>query len=206
MTSISTLRDRVRIDLRDETDDRWPDATLTRHLEHAIRDYSLAQPREMVTAIATTNGSRDVSISSLSDLHSVVAVEFPVSVYPKEFRQFTRWGTTVTLADCFTGTGANCNVYWLAMHPVDASTLPTYLDDVIARGAAGYAAVEWASYATDRVNVGGDDVAKHYSRWGQDALAEFRAELAKLGRKLRQSHMFTPAVAVNSKTRDFGPM
>ncbi len=36
----------------------------------------------------------------------------------------------------------------------------------MATGAGGYAALEWASYATNRINSGGDDVWRHYHTWG----------------------------------------
>jgi hypothetical protein len=66
---------------------------------------------------------------------------------------------------------------------------------VVATGAAAYAAIEWASFATNRINVGGDDVWRQYLTWGQERLAAFARALAKHGRTnaVRVRRLYTPA-------------
>ena len=48
-----TMRARVRRDLRDEdaTDERWSADELDRHLERALRELSLAAPREATATL-----------------------------------------------------------------------------------------------------------------------------------------------------------
>lgn len=205
MTSIATFINRVRQDLHDESEDRWTDAVLTRHIERAIREYSLAAPQQKTSTIATTPGSRDVSIGALTDLIGVEAVEWPVGEFPPTYVRFSVWGSTLSLLTYNTGDGTNLKVYYGAQHNVDGSTLPAQHDETIARGAAGYAAVEWANYGINRVNVGGEDVEASYRKWGDQALKDFRGELDRLRRVLRLGRMFTPERSQVSQTGDFGP-
>jgi len=65
----------------------------------------------------------------------------------------------------------------------DSSTLPAKLEDLVALGAAAYAAMEWASFATNRVNLGGADTWRNHLTWGQDRLAAFMKGLAKHSKK-----------------------
>ena len=55
-------------------------------------------------------------------------------------------------------------VYYGKLHKLDAnsSTIPSSLEELVAIGAEGYAALEWSSFATNRVNVGGAEVWRHY--------------------------------------------
>src|SRR3990172_4682126 len=67
--------------------------------------------------------------------------------------------TLTTLIDAAPASVENVNVYHTKLHTIDASssTVPARFEDVIAAGAGGYAAAEWASFATNRGNVGGQD-------------------------------------------------
>ena len=66
MTTIADIRARLRKDLHDEdaTNYRWTDGELDRHIQHTVREFSLAVPLEAKSALATTAGSRDLSISA----------------------------------------------------------------------------------------------------------------------------------------------
>ncbi|MBI4499420.1 MAG: hypothetical protein HY689_16150 [Chloroflexi bacterium] len=211
-TTLSTLRAAVRRDLHDEdaTSYRWTDAVLDRHLERAVREFSLALPREATATLTTTAGSRDLSLAALTDLMAVEAVEYPVGQYPRSYVRFAVWGSTLTLLLDSAPAGAeNVAVYYGKLHTLDAasSTLPVHLEEVVATGAAAYAALEWASFATNRVNVGGADVWRQYLVWGQERLAAFARSLARYGRKhaVRARRLYRPAMPGASRTTDWGP-
>ena len=209
---LPTIRTRVRRDLHDEDAQnyRWSDAELDRHIGHAVRELSLAVPLEAKATPTTTAGSRELSISSLADLVAIEAVEYPVAKYPPLYVPYSLWGTTLTLlVDSPPGGVESVSVYYGKLHTLDAttSTIPSPLEELVAVGAAGYAAVEWASFATNRVNVGGDDAWRQYLAWGQDRLAAFSKGLAKQGRKnaLRARRLYRPAALRPSQTSDWGP-
>jgi len=78
---------------------------------------------------------------------------------------------------------------------------------VITAGACGYAAVEWAVYAVNRVNAGGNGTAGDLLSWGRGNLDFFRLELKRLGRKnrVRVRSLYRPFSRSVSKNTDYGP-
>ena len=62
-----------------------------------MREFSLAVPLEAKSTLATTAGSRDLSISSLTDLVAIEAVEYPAGEYPPSYVRHSIWLTTLTL-------------------------------------------------------------------------------------------------------------
>jgi hypothetical protein len=196
--NITTIRANVRKDLHDEDSSnyRWTDAVLDRHIQRAVAEYSLHAPREQKSTLTTTAGSRDLSISTLTDLINIERVEWPTGEFPPRYVGFTQWMTTITL-DVVGAPSAveNVNIYWLRNHTLDSSssTIPAIHDDVIAAGAAAYAALDWASFSVNRINTGGEDVQQRYARLAQERLAYFEAELRRLSRSntVRQRRMYT---------------
>ncbi len=210
--NLTDMRARLRQDLHDgdAANQRWTDAELDRHIQRAVREFSLSQPLEAKTTLATTAGSRDLSIAGLADLVAVEAVEFPAGEYPPAYVPFSVWLSTLTmLVDCAPAAVENASVYHTKLHTLDAttSTLPSRFEDVVATGAAAYAALEWASFATNRVNVGGQDVWRDYLAWGQERLAEFQSALAEQGRRnaVRVRGLYRPATTPVDQSTVTGP-
>ena len=209
--NLSEMRPIVRRDLRDEDEDnyRWTNDELDRHSLHVVRELSEAIPCEQKATKATLSGSREVDISSLSDRIMVQAVEYPVDNFPKRFQRFTLWGDTLTLLGDEVPDGSNAYIYYGKLHTlgVSSSTIPSYLEDLVATGACGYAAVEWAIYAVNRVNVGGTMTPREFLTWGNEKLRVFKSELKRLGmrNRVRVRSMYKPCYPVVSKSTDYGP-
>ncbi len=209
---LTQMRNRVRTDLHDEdaTNQRWTDGELDRHIQRAVREFSLSMPLEDKVALTTTADSRDISIAGLADLVAIEAVEHPVGEYPPSYVPYSVWLTTLTmLIDSAPSAVENVNVYYTKLHTLDGttSTLPSRFEDVVAGGAAAYAALEWASFATNRVNVGGQDVWRDYLSWGQERLAEFQRALARHGRRnaVRVRELYRPATTPVDQSTVTGP-
>lgn len=199
--NLAEMRARVRRDLRDEDpqNQRWTDVELDRHIERAVREASLALPLQTAAELSTTPGSRDLDIASLADRVVVEAIEYPVGLYPPSYVRFSLWGDTLTLLVERPPAGAeSVRVYYGRLHTLDAtsSTLPPSLEDAVASGAAGYAALSWAQFAANRVNAGGEDVWRRYLIWGQERIARFSEALARHGRRagVRARRLYTPAL------------
>ncbi len=179
----------VRRDLKDEDagNYRWSDNELTRHINRAVRELSERVPLPARATLPTTSGSREVDISGLSDRVVVEVVEYPVDKSPPGYQQFSIWGDTLTIISGDEPNGANCCVYYGTMHTLDAtgSTIPARHEDLVATGACGYAAVAWAAYAMNRVNVGGTVTPGEFRLWGNERLKIFREGLKRLGRRQR---------------------
>ncbi len=198
MTTIASVRALVRKDLHDEdaTAYRWTDTVLDRHIGRAVNEYSVAAPLEQKSTLTTTAGSRDISVASLANLIDIEAVEWPTGEFLPRLLGFSQWQTTITLDVVNAPAGVeNVNVFWLKMHTLDAasSTLPVAHEELIIEGAAGYAALDWTSFATNRFNAGGDDVWGRYKAFADERLRQFRADLLRLGRRnaVRTGRLYT---------------
>jgi len=192
LTGMITL---VRRDLKDETAPyRWSDDELTRHIDRAVKELSERVPLPAMALLPTTADSREVDISSLEDRIMVQAVEYPVDEFPIRYQRFSVWGDTVTLITGDIPNGGNCQVYYGTVHVLNAagSTIPTKHEDIVTAGAAGYAAIEMAAYAINRVNIGGKSTPREYRLWGNARLETFKDRLKRLGRRnrLRSSQLY----------------
>jgi hypothetical protein len=209
--NLSEMISLVRNDLHDTESGsyRWTDAELTRHIGRAVAELSESLPQPIKATLPTTARSRELDISSLSDRIMVAAVEYPLGTLPPSYQQFFIWGDTLTIMSGDEPDGGNCAIYYGSLHTLDAqgSTLPSKYEDLGAGGAAGYAAIEWASYATNRVNIGGTLTPREYLDWGNQRLKDFRQELRRLGRRniIRVSSLYSPYAPFLSSQTDYGP-
>lgn len=209
--NLTDMRTIVRRELHDEdaTTYRWTNDELERHIAHAVKDFSEAMPYEQKATKATTSGFREVDISTLTGCVMVEAVEYPVGKFPKRYQRFALWGNVLTLLGEEVPDGSNAYIYYGKLHTLDASssTIPSKCEDLIAVGACGYAAIEWAVYAVNRVNVGGTNTSRELQDWGKEKLDFFKQELKRSGRRnrVRIRSLYRPYYPVVSKTVDYGP-
>ena len=185
--NLTEMRTIVRSDLHDEDagNYRWTDDELDRHIAHAVKDFSEAIPYEHKATIATTSGSREIDISTITNRIMVEAAEYPVDKFPKRYQRFALWEDSLTLLGEEVPDGSNAYIYYGKLHTLGASssTIPVKYEDLIAIGAEGYAAVEWAIYAINQTNIGGDTTPREFLTWGNEKLQHFRTELKRLGRR-----------------------
>ncbi len=209
--NLSEMRTVVRRDLHDEDAEnyRWSDDELDRHITHAVQDFSEAVPSEQKVTKATTSGSREIDISTITDRVTVQAVEYPVGRFPPVYQRFALWADTVTLLGNEVPDGSDANIYYGKLHTLDASTstIPAQYEDLIAVGACGFAVVEWAVYAINRVNVGGTGTPDELRKWGREKLGYFRKELRRLGRtnRVRVRSLYLSYYPTVSQSTDYGP-
>ncbi|MEE9521167.1 MAG: hypothetical protein V3V43_05640 [Dehalococcoidales bacterium] len=209
--TLNEMRTLVRRDLHDQdaANYRWTDDELDRHILHALKELSEALPYEQKAVMATTADSREISLSTITDRIMVEAVEYPVDEFPKRYQRFALWADTITLLGDEVPDGSNAHIYYGKLHTLDdtTSTIPAKHEDLVVTGACGYAAVEWAIYAINRVNVGGGITPREFLSWGREKLAYFEAELKKLGRKnrARVRSFYKPYYPPVSKSTDYGP-
>ena len=208
--NLTEMRIVVRRDLHDEdaANYRWTNDELDRHIAHAVKEFSEVIPYEQKATKATTSGSRDIDISTITDRIMVEAIEYPVDKFPRRYQRFSLWGDILTILGDEIPDGSNAYIYYGKLHSLDeSSTIPTMYEDLIATGACGYAAVEWAVYAINRVNVGGGITPGEFLAWGREKLRYFKAELKRLGRRnrVRLNQLYEPYYQPVSKSTDYGP-
>ena len=196
--NLSEMIARVRKDLHDDDSNtyQWTDEELTRHTDRAVRELSEKVPLPAKATLPTTPSSRQIDLSSLTDRVMVQAVEYPADESPSQYQRFSIWGDDLKLLSGAEGDGSNCYIYYGVLHTLDAegSTIPTQYEDLVATGACGYAAIEWAAFAINRVNVGGVMTPREYRTWGNERLKVFKERLKRLGRRqrIRTQQLFIP--------------
>ena len=209
---MNEMRTLVRRDLGDEdaATYRWTDFKLERHIQHAVRELSLFRPVQATAMLSAAAGSRELALGGIAGLIGVEAVEYPMGRRPPSYVRFSVWADALTmLEDGPADDGDAARLLSTKLHTLDAasSSLPVYLEEVVAMGAGGYAALEWASFATNRVNVGGADTWRSYLSWGQERLAMFQRALTKLGvnSSVRARRLYADAAPPASQSTDWGP-
>lgn len=209
--NLGDMRTIVRRDLHDEdaANYRWTDDELDRHIAHAVKDISEYLPYQQKVTKATTAGSREIDVSTITDRVAIEAVEYPVGQFPQRYQRYGLWGDTLTLLGDEIPDGSNADIYYGKLHTLDvtSSTIPAMYEDLIAAGAGGYAAAEWAVYAINQVNLGGTLAPGDFLTWGREKLGSFKAELKRLGRKnrVRIRSLYRPYYPPVSKSTDYGP-
>ena len=187
--NISEMIALVRKDLHDEDQNnyQWSDDELTRHIDRAVKELSERVPLLAKATLPTTSGSRQLDISSLTNRVMVQAVEYPVDESPARYQRFSIWGDILTIISGDEPNGSNCYIYYGILHTLDAngSTIPAECEDLVATGACGYAAIEWAAFSINRANIGGTMTPREYRIWGSERLRIFRDRLKRLGRRQR---------------------
>lgn len=187
MTTLADIRTRVRQDLHDTeaTAYRWSDSQIDRHIEHALADVSLFAPRELSANIATTAGSREVSLATLAGLIAVQRVEFPAGSYPPCPVRFRRWGDRLALAIEEDPGGEEAGIFYTAGHVLDdsGSTVPVEIESTMVMGAAAFAVLERSAFATEQLNTGGESVPAQLAAWARAREVAFRQLLMAHGRR-----------------------
>jgi hypothetical protein len=197
-TTLSDVRDRIRRDLRDldSGNYRWPDAQLDRHIEHALAELNAAMPREATATIPTTPGSRDLDIGALDGLIDIEAIEYPAGHYPPTFVAFSRWADGVALHVDTLPAGADAVVSYTAAHTLDGAgtTLRPFEVEVLAAGAAAYAAIEQSVALADSLTTSAATVER-FASYGRARLTAFHQLLQHYGRRqrVRGRRLYTPA-------------
>ena len=190
MTTLATIRTRVRQDLHDTdaANYRWTDSELDRHIQRALDETSRSIPREASATLNTTPGSRDLSLTSLSGLIDVEAVEYPVGQFPPSYVQYSQWASTLSLlADTAPASALPVTISYTAQHTLDGSgaTLTGVQEDIVATGASAFAVLELGAAAIDRLNTGGNEVPAQFLAWARAREIAFRQLLIQHARRNR---------------------
>lgn len=148
---LTEMRGLVRRDLKDETPAsyRWTDDDVDRAIQRGVEEFQKHVPSQEKATLATTDGSRDIDISSLTGRVSVDKVEFPIDEFPKSLQPFEVYQELLTLTGDYEGNGDNCYIFWSGAHTLDAagSTIPAIYEGLIALGACAFALEAYADHA-----------------------------------------------------------
>lgn len=108
-------------------------------INSALSLFSAACPYKQKTTLSTVADSRDVDISTLTNLIEVEGVEYPTGEWPRSLVAFEVWSTTLTmLLNSAPSAVENIYVYWASKHAT-TTTIPVEYTELVVAGAMGYA-------------------------------------------------------------------
>ena len=129
------MRTRTREDLQDTdaANYRWTNDEIDGAIERVLEEFSLKAPIEKQDDVATTADSREITITSLSDLLEVESVEFPLDYKPKCFQRFEFYASKLYMDD--EGNGNDARVRWAKRHTIYSTiwvaNTAYILDDIV---------------------------------------------------------------------------
>ena len=195
-TVLSNLRASVRLDLKDnEVPYRWGNDELDRHIRHAIDEVSRVRPYEQKTTLSLTEGDEDIDISAITpELIRIDKLEYKANQFPKQFKNFTIFGNTLTM-DLATrpSAGETAKLWWEGLY-TNVYPLPDYLASLVVEGAGGYALEAYTigggrqiANAIDRFADVQASIAQISARMVQ-AITDLASGRAKIGAKLAEAN------------------
>jgi len=186
--TLAAIRQIVRQLLRDEFDSgivqEWEDDELDIHIQNCLDEISEYSPRIVKETLATTEDSKDLDISDIEDLLHVERLEYEVDEDPKQYRNFSIMGDTLTMVIDTAPSEDDEDVYLYCAKPhlltEATSTLKLQHERRLILGVLAKATIAIARKHINTVNVGGGRTAKDMESWGLSKLAEYRAELDRI--------------------------
>jgi len=156
MKNISAIRGTVRQLLRDEylsgSTFEFDDEELSIHIGEVVIEVSQRSPYE-TRETKVSDGTKEVDISSITDLFEVVKVEYPTGSDPQDFPDFTIFGNTLRITDTTPTSGANIYLYCHKVHQLTeaSSTLGPDLEKVVVEGTVVKAALAWLNKMREQI-------------------------------------------------------
>ena len=199
-----TMVSLVRRDLKDEnaSNQRWSYDELERAVNRAVSELSKYSPYQEKYNFPTVNGSAEIDIEDLWGTPSIDRVEFPIGKFPRSFVRFEVYADKIIMLDT-KGDGSDCCVYWSTTHSIadTYSTVPFYLEDLVALGATAYAALMQSQYSTDKANYGGENVDRDFLYWAKGRLMDFEKGLKDMKKKMKTRELYTDHRRNHAKTK-----
>ena len=184
MKTLSAIRDIVRQRLKDEFVSglalEWEDDELDLLVFDCISEMSKCSPYEVKETLTTTAGSRDLDISSITNLLSVEEIEYKVGSTPKNMRSCSVFGDILTMdIDTSPGDSEDVYLYCHKLHQLtdSSSTLKPQLEDTLVLGVCAKAAISKARTLINKINIGGAKTPTEMQAWGTAQLVLYRQEL-----------------------------
>lgn len=186
--NLSAIRATVRQFLKDEfksgIDLVWEDDELDLHIDDCLAEISEVSPYVVKETLTTTEGSRELDISSIEDLLEIDKLEYTTGNYPRSYRNHERIDADTIEIDTTLTPGDSEDVYLYCnkLHQLDesSSTLTPQIERLVVLGVTAKAAIAKAQSHITKVNVGGTRTPVDMQAWGINQLALYRAGLRKI--------------------------
>lgn len=161
--TLSAIRTTVRQFLRDEfesaEDYDFPDDEIDLHIAECLVEISDRRPYEVKETLTTTDGSKELDISSIEDflgLEGEHEIEYPTGSEPPNYHNASIFGNTLRMIiDALPGADEDVYLYCHKVHQLteDLSTLSPQLEKVLVDGAVAKVALGWINQVRVQVKA-----------------------------------------------------
>lgn len=200
MTALAAIRDRIEVMLQDTGNAIWDSDVIDEGIRQALDQYDLVNPKHMEEVITLPGDGREIALSGVTGLLSVLDVWWPYDTTgdeewpPNRVRGWRLWWDDnqavlfLEIKDSSQPKADDDLRLWYAkrqtikdLDSADITTLRGDHESIIVLGAAGHAAM---SRTVDLIEEVGTDLYQVgiLGTWGQRKLREFQSELKKLQR------------------------
>jgi hypothetical protein len=189
------MRARVRQDLMDEDALAylWTNDQVDGAIQRAVLEYSYAAAAEKITDLATTDGSRELDISSLTGLVFLDSIEFPMGYAKPHLQRFTFYSGRAFMHD--EGDGTDARVKWRQKHTLatGSTTIPAHHDEIIVLGATAHLAMSMSANIVDKAVISGPQGTVNYRQWGHQRMVLYQQQLKEIAtrRTVQQRQLFS---------------
>lgn len=184
---------RISTVLQDTGTAIWGTGEIGQGIADAVREVANYRPNIGLATVTTSEGTKDISISGVSNLlhgydeESIEAVEFREDKEPKHFRNFKIHGSRLMMDISFEPDASeNVRLYVRQPHVVVSgtatatNTLDSELERLLIDLVAARLAMNKGRSYINKVNVGGTRPFGEIRLWGQDKLILTLRELKAL--------------------------
>jgi len=204
-SALAAILNRLEILLDDESNALWTEAQLTEHVTNALRDLSQYVPQEKKGTVATAADSRAVDISALTERVGIVAVEYPIDLWPRQLVRFDVWIDVLTIINDPVPNGDNCYVFYHALHTINGTdTLPEQHEFTLLLLAAALACEQQIADAINTLATGGDVVPGDWSSLARNFRLRYQERVDPL-KGIQTSRMYAPTAPIPAQNTDPGP-
>jgi len=183
--TLSAIRETVRQFLRDEfvegSDYEFEDDEIDLHIAEILTEISERRPYE-VRETKVSDGTKEVDISSITDLLEVEKAEYPTGNDPPCYRNVSVFGNTLRLdIDSDPTSGDNIYLYCHKVHQLteSSSTLSPDLERTLIEGAVSKTALAFLNKMRNQVVP---STYQWYQNWANNQLLLYRNSLGSITR------------------------
>jgi hypothetical protein len=189
--ALADIRNRVEQQLGDTSNLIWSTGWVDEGIRQALHRWSERIPQHAITTLTAASDTRELDLSTISGLLSVVRVWTPYTAAnpeePPNWRPFEHWydPQLLYLPNYEIPSGDVVRIFYTLGQTVEdldsatATTIPDHELSTLIDGAAGFAAIERGLDITEQVTLG-RATSKEIRDWGQAKIDRFERKLDQL--------------------------
>ena len=176
------IRQMLRDELQESVDAEFAEDELDLHINEVLVEISQRRPYEVRETVLSV-GSKEVSISSITNLLDVEKAEYPTGSDPPDYRDVSVFGDTLRIEiDSVPASGQNIYLYCHKVHQLteSSSTLKPDLEKVLVEGVVAKAALAWLSKMRSQIVP---STMRWYHDWAREHFAIYQNGLNSITRR-----------------------